>query len=69
MNNIYYAPEGFTEEKKEILSAATLEKAINTKQILEARAVMCDSDHNLIVDLGEIRGIIPREEALSLIHI
>ena len=63
MNNIYYAPEGFMEEKKESLSAAILERAINTKQILEARAVMCDSDHNLIVDLGDIRGIIPREEA------
>ena len=30
--------------------------------ILEGRAVLCDSGHNLSVDLGCMRGIIPREE-------
>ena len=30
--------------------------------ILEARAVLCDSEHNLIVDLGCMRGFVPREE-------
>lgn len=31
-------------------------------KILEAKAVMCDSKHNLIVDLKFMRGLIPREE-------
>ncbi len=62
MNSMIYSPEGL-QQKTEALSLSALEHAKNTKQILEAKAVMCDSDHNLIVDLGEIKGIIPREEA------
>lgn len=31
-------------------------------RILEAKATLCDRDHNLHVDLGAIKGIIPREE-------
>ena len=31
-------------------------------RILEARSVICDNEHNLIVDLKCMRGIIPREE-------
>lgn len=31
-------------------------------QTLEARTLVCDSSHNLIVDLGCMRGIIPRDE-------
>ena len=31
-------------------------------QILVGRALLCDYDHNLIVDLGCCRGVIPREE-------
>lgn len=43
-------------------SAAALTKAMETGEILEARAVLCDSRHNLIVDLGCMKGVIPREE-------
>ena len=35
---------------------------MNLGKILEARAVICDSEHNLIVDLPCIKGIIPRVE-------
>ena len=31
-------------------------------QILEGRALLCDYNHNLIVDMGCCRGVIPREE-------
>lgn len=62
MNTICYRPEGIviTEEKP---SLTQLEKAKANNKILEARAVMCDNNHNLIVDLGEIKGVIPREDA------
>jgi len=33
-------------------------------RILEARALVCDSEHNLFVDLGFCRGIIPRNETV-----
>ena len=35
---------------------------IYDNKVIEAKATMCDSSHNLIVDLNGIRGIIPREE-------
>ena len=61
-----FFPEGIltgTDENKAAVSSAyALEEAMHEGRILEARAVMCDSDHNLIVDLGGVRGIIPREE-------
>lgn len=61
-----YLPEGMlcgTEENKAILkSASALKACIRTGKILEALAIVCDSDHNLMVDLGCMKGIIPREE-------
>lgn len=50
-NNAYYLA------KEERLREAA-EKGV----ILEARAIVCDCDHNLHVDLGSMRGIIPRTE-------
>lgn len=40
----------------------SLTQAMKEHTILEARATLCDSNHNLIVDLGCMEGIIPREE-------
>ena len=37
------------------------EAYIKGKQ-LEARAALCDKDHNLHIDLGFVEGIIPRSE-------
>lgn len=52
-----------TSENKDALSSrAALREAYMSGKILEARAVMCDKEHNLHVDLGAIKGIIPREE-------
>lgn len=61
MDKERYFPEG--NRGKTEHSLATLEKARCTGQILEAKAILCDSSHNLVVDLGELRGVIPRSEA------
>lgn len=61
-----YKPEGWrmhtAENRAAMRSAAALAEAHKQHQMLEARAIVCDSGHNLIVDLGCMRGIIPREE-------
>lgn len=61
-----YLPEGklvATQENINILhSVPLLNEARRNETILEARASVCDSKHNLIVDLGVMKGIIPREE-------
>ena len=36
--------------------------AMMNGSVMESRVLLCDSEHNLHVDLGIIRGIIPREE-------
>lgn len=63
---IDFYPEGkliLKQENKNFLSnPSNLIEAYNTKKILEAKAVMCDSNHNLIIDLNCMRGIIPRDE-------
>ena len=61
-----YYPEGIlinTEENKKYMTGeAVLSLALSSKIILEANVIMCDAEHNLIVDLGVMKGIIPREE-------
>lgn len=44
-------------------SPAALQEAFLQGKILEARAMSCDCDHNLILDLGCMKGVIPRAEA------
>ena len=61
-----YLPEGKLISEQENInilhSLKLLEDAKNSEKILEAKACVCDSSHNLIVDLAGIKGIIPREE-------
>ena len=61
-----YYPEGHLLQTKENLSAmqslSTLAESMKQQRILEAKAQLCDSSHNLIVNLHGVRGIIPREE-------
>lgn len=61
-----YLPEGkrfCTAHNPEMLrTPQKLKEAMERSEILEAKAVMCDSEHNLIVDLGCMRGFVPREE-------
>lgn len=59
-----YLPEGFLppQQPAGLKNLAAAQEALQAGKILEARAVVCDSDHNLIVELGCMKGIIPREE-------
>lgn len=61
-----YYPEGYTRnELKQSIKDFTpvfLAEAAAKGTILEATAVMCDAGHNLIVELGCMKGVIPREE-------
>ena len=61
-----YLPEGklihTPENRAATHSLRLLREASLRGTILEARAGMCDASHNLCVDLGGIRGVIPREE-------
>ena len=50
------------QNKRALLSLNSLAEACENETILESRALVCDAEHNLIVDLGGIKGVIPREE-------
>lgn len=54
-----YSPEGTVTAPP---TAEQLHSAIETEEILQGTCVKCDEFHNLLVDLGPIKGIIPREE-------
>ncbi len=56
-----FFPEGWKTEK-DFYSENNLAEAKFTGRILQSNAIMCDNRHNLIVDLGCRRGVIPREE-------
>lgn len=43
-------------------SISSMREAMNAQTVLEAKATKCDPEHNLHVDLGCMRGVIPREE-------
>ena len=61
-----FLPEGWlidtTENRYMTSSPSTLYEAMNKSIILEAVASMCDFNHNIVVELGCMKGIIPREE-------
>ncbi len=61
-----FYPEGClintAENKNSLKSISSLQEAMIQGKILEARAVVCDNEHNLIVDLPCAKGIIPRLE-------
>lgn len=61
-----YRPEGriiYSKETRDsAVSASALQEAMLRGTVLEARALLCDNEHNLHVDLGCMRGIIPRDE-------
>ena len=70
MMNKYY-PEGHllntAANRAAMAGVSSLRDAANQELILEARAALCDREHNLHVDLGVMKGIIPRcEGALGI---
>ena len=64
MNTFF--PEGWLKSaasnQKNMLTPSALSSAAASGEIMEATCLMCDANHNLIVDLGCMRGIIPRSE-------
>lgn len=59
---IFY-PEGKNAAlSRQFDSAQELKEAMMKNEILEAKVLLCDREHNLHVDLGAVRGIIPRVE-------
>ncbi|MBQ7874378.1 MAG: S1 RNA-binding domain-containing protein [Oscillospiraceae bacterium] len=61
-----YLPEGSLidspKNKAALQSIESLREAQKSGEILEARVIVCTAKHDLILDLGAIRGVIPRNE-------
>lgn len=61
-----YRPEGsilnLPSNKNALSSVQGIKEAMLKGTILEGRAALCDKDHNLHIDLGVMKGIIPRNE-------
>ncbi len=58
-----FYPEGLNSDlAKTFSSVDEIKEAIMKKEVVEGRVLLCDREHNLHIDLGVIRGIIPREE-------
>lgn len=63
---IKFKPEGYLLDTAENMlmtrSPLSIADAYSRGEIIEAKAAMCDTEHNLIVNLNGIKGIIPRNE-------
>jgi small subunit ribosomal protein S1 len=61
-----FYPEGelfcTDENKLNISSRKALEECIAANRTVEAPCIVCDSRHNLIIDFGFMKGMIPRAE-------
>ena len=58
-----FYPEGVNLSlAKTFESIDEIKEAIMKEETVEGRVLLCDKEHNLHIDLGVIRGIIPREE-------
>ena len=61
-----FLPEGMrigtSANRHALASVYGLHEALSDSRTLEARATLCDAEHNLHVDLGCMKGVIPRAE-------
>lgn len=61
-----FKPEGWlihnSKNREATRSLPALQEAMQQQTILEARAAVCTAEHDLLVDFGFCRGIIPRQE-------
>lgn len=58
-----YYPEGVNDSLcKKFENISCLKEAMVNGDIIESRALLCDNEHNLHIDLGVVRGIIPYKE-------
>lgn len=65
-----FYPEGVNDSLcREFESISEIKAAIKSREIFEGTVILCDSHHNLFVDLGCTKGIIPRGEgAIGIIE-
>lgn len=63
-----YYPEGTQKALlKRFENASQIKEAMKSAEIVEGKVVLCDKEHNLHIDLGVCRGVIPyREGALGI---
>ena len=66
-----FLPEGTlintTKNAERLNSTDAILHTIENELIVEGEAILCDSDHNLVVDFGNFRGIIPhRDTAIGI---
>lgn len=58
-----FYPEGNNPEiSGETKTINELKQAMANSAVLESKVILCDREHNLHLDLGSVRGIIPRVE-------
>ncbi len=61
-----YFPEGWLgntiSNRKKTFTPLSITQSVQSGDILEADVLLCDADHNLIVNLGCMRGFVPRDE-------
>ena len=58
-----FYPEGKNQDlSKQFASVDEIKEAMIQGEILESKVLLCDREHNMHVDLGAVRGIIPRIE-------
>lgn len=61
-----YLPEGSLidspKNKRALSSIENLQEAQKNQTVLEAKAIICNAHHDLILELGAMKGIIPRSE-------
>ena len=67
MTEEIFMPEGWT-NLVSTLDKANIQDAINNQTILQGIVTNCDENYNLHLDLGSIKGIIPRNE-VEAIHL
>jgi small subunit ribosomal protein S1 len=63
-----YYPEGTNKAlSKKFESTAQIKEAMKSGEIVEGKVILCDKEHNLHIDLGAFRGVIPyREGAIGI---
>ena len=58
-----FCPEGqLINRKHTLLNLASITEAIANEEIFEGIAYLCDNNYNLMVDMGIIKGVIPKDE-------
>lgn len=62
-----YYPEGVDFKERKFDTIKEVKDAISSGEIVQSKVLLCDREHNLHIDLGVVKGIVPRcEGALGI---